>query len=97
MKTFNLKVKKFEHYESSTLALEQTHYIDKHLPLVEACRRGERKAQYEIYRLYAKAMFNVAVRIVNHVGEAEDVLQDAFLDAFQKFMISDKQVLLVLG
>ncbi|MEA5427037.1 RNA polymerase sigma factor [Arcicella lustrica] len=66
------------------LALEQTHYIDKHLPLVEACRRGERKAQYEIYRLYAKAMFNVAVRIVNHVGEAEDVLQDAFLDAFQK-------------
>jgi RNA polymerase sigma factor (sigma-70 family) len=29
-------------------------------------------------------MYNVAVRIVNHVGEAEDVLQDAFLDAFQK-------------
>ena len=29
-------------------------------------------------------MYNVAVRIVNHDGEAEDVLQDAFLDAFQK-------------
>jgi RNA polymerase sigma factor (sigma-70 family) len=29
-------------------------------------------------------MYNVAVRIVNHNGEAEDVLQDAFLDAFQK-------------
>ena len=29
-------------------------------------------------------MYNVAVRIVNHYGEAEDVLQDAFLDAFQK-------------
>jgi len=29
-------------------------------------------------------MYNVAVRILNHVGEAEDVLQDAFLDAFQK-------------
>ncbi len=29
-------------------------------------------------------MFNVAVRIVNNTGEAEDVLQDAFLDAFQK-------------
>ena len=66
------------------LPLEQTLYIDKHLPLVEACRRGERKAQYEIYRLYEKSMYNVAVRIVNHVGEAEDVLQDAFLDAFQK-------------
>ena len=66
------------------LPLEQTLYIDKHLPLVEACRRGERKAQHEIYRLYAKSMYNVAVRIVNHAGEAEDVLQDAFLDAFQK-------------
>jgi RNA polymerase sigma factor (sigma-70 family) len=66
------------------LPLEQTLYIDKHLPLVEACRRGERKAQYEIYRLYSKSMYNVAVRIVNNVGEAEDVLQDAFLDAFQK-------------
>jgi RNA polymerase sigma-70 factor (ECF subfamily) len=29
-------------------------------------------------------MYNVAVRIMNHNGEAEDVLQDAFLDAFQK-------------
>ncbi len=66
------------------LPLEKTLYIDKHLPLIEACRRGERKAQYEIYRLYSKSMYNVAVRIVNHVGEAEDVLQDAFLDAFQK-------------
>jgi RNA polymerase sigma factor (sigma-70 family) len=66
------------------LPLEQTFYIDKHLPLVEACRRGERKAQYEIYRLYSKSMYNVAVRIVNHDAEAQDVLQDAFLDAFQK-------------
>ncbi len=64
--------------------MEQTLYIDRHLHLVEACRRGERKAQYELYRLYAKAMLNVAVRILNHVGEAEDVLQEAFLDAFTK-------------
>jgi len=27
-------------------------------------------------------MFNVCTRILNHVGEAEDVLQEAFLDAF---------------
>lgn len=59
-------------------------YIYKHLPLIEACRRGEQKAQYEIYRLYSKSMYNVAVRIMNYDGEAEDILQDAFLDAFQK-------------
>jgi RNA polymerase sigma factor (sigma-70 family) len=37
-----------------------------------------------MYKLYSKAMFNVAMRILNHPAEAEDVLQDAFLDAFQK-------------
>ena len=29
-------------------------------------------------------MFNVSLRILNHHAEAEDVLQEAFLDAFQK-------------
>ena len=62
----------------------QTLYIDKHVELVNRCKIGDRKAQYEIYRLYSKAMLNVAMRIVNHLAEAEDVLQDAFLDAFQK-------------
>jgi len=28
-------------------------------------------------------MYNVAMRIVNHEGEAEDVLQESFVDAFQ--------------
>lgn len=48
------------------------------------CREGNRKAQFEIYKLYAKAMYNVALRIVNFEAEAEDVLQEAFLDAFTR-------------
>ncbi len=62
----------------------ETVYIDKHVTLVNECRQGSRKAQFEIYKLYAKAMYNVALRIVNHEGEAEDVLQEAFLDAFTR-------------
>lgn len=62
----------------------ETVYIDKHAALVNECRHGSRKAQFEIYKLYAKAMYNVALRIVNHEAEAEDVLQDAFLDAFTR-------------
>jgi RNA polymerase sigma factor (sigma-70 family) len=27
-------------------------------------------------------MFNICMRIINHVGEAEDALQEAFVDAF---------------
>ncbi|SDM49549.1 RNA polymerase sigma factor [Pedobacter antarcticus] len=62
----------------------ETVYIDKHLALVDACRKGCRKSQFELYKLYERAMYNVALRIVNHEGEAEDVLQEAFLDAFTR-------------
>ena len=59
-------------------------YIDKHVSLINECRQGSRQAQFEIYKLYAKAMFNISFRILNHHGEAEDVLQESFLDAFMR-------------
>jgi RNA polymerase sigma factor (sigma-70 family) len=59
-------------------------YIDKHYNLVVECKQGSKKACYELYRLYSKAMLNIAYRIVGNVGEAEDVLQEAFLHAFNK-------------
>lgn len=59
-------------------------YIDKHYDLVVECKKGERKAYHELYKLYAKAMYNICVRILNNTAEAEDVLQEAFLDAFTR-------------
>jgi RNA polymerase sigma factor (sigma-70 family) len=59
-------------------------YIDKHYDLVVECKRGSKKACFELYRLYSKAMLNVAFRIVGSIDEAEDVLQEAFLDAFNR-------------
>lgn len=59
-------------------------YIDKHYDLVVECKHGSKKASYELYRLYSKAMLNIAFRIVGNIEEAEDVLQEAFLDAFNK-------------
>ena len=59
-------------------------YIDKHYSLVAECKQGSKKACYELYKLYSKAMLNVAFRIVGNVAEAEDVLQEAFLDAFNR-------------
>jgi RNA polymerase sigma factor (sigma-70 family) len=51
---------------------------------VVACKQGSKKACYELYKLYSKAMLNVAFRIVGDIAEAEDVLQESFLDAFNK-------------
>ncbi len=62
--------------------MEAQLYYDIHQPVVDRCRLGDRKAQYELYKLYSKAMFNVAMRITNDYAEAEDVLQEAFLNAF---------------
>jgi RNA polymerase sigma factor (sigma-70 family) len=62
----------------------ETVFVDKHYNLVVECKQGSKKASYELYRLYAKAMLNVAFRIVGNSAEAEDVLQEAFLDAFNK-------------
>ena len=59
-------------------------FIDKHYNLVVECKQGSKKACYELYRLYSKAMLNVAFRIVGNTGDAEDVLQEASLDAFNK-------------
>src|SRR6201985_1513156 len=70
-------------FPESCIKLE-TVYIDKHYDLVVACKQGSKKASYELYKLYSKAMLNVAFRIVGDIAEAEDVLQEAFLDAFNK-------------
>lgn len=37
----------------------------------------------EIYHRYAKEVYNSIYRIVQHTGEAEDLLQETFLDAFE--------------
>lgn len=64
------------------LKLEASHpHI--HDPLVRRAAKGDRKAQTELYELYAKAMFNVSYRIVNQVESAEDLMQEAFIQAFQ--------------
>ncbi|MBS1502556.1 MAG: sigma-70 family RNA polymerase sigma factor [Bacteroidetes bacterium] len=59
-------------------------YVDRHYDLVVECKQGSKKACFELYRLYSKAMLNVAFRIVGDADEAQDVLQDAFLDAFNR-------------
>lgn len=51
--------------------------------MIERCREGDNRAQYELYKLYSKAMFNVSMRITNDYAEAEDVLQEAFISAFK--------------
>ncbi len=59
-------------------------YHNIHQALIDRCRQGDSQAQFEIYRLYYKAMFNSCVRIVGDATDAEDVMQESFFKAFDK-------------
>ncbi|MDP9040939.1 MAG: RNA polymerase sigma factor [Bacteroidota bacterium] len=50
--------------------------------LVERCRQGDRRSYGELYNKYSRAMYNTSLRIVSHTADAEDVLQESFVDAF---------------
>ncbi len=52
--------------------------------LVQRCRKGERKAQYELYQLYKDRVFNIAYRMANSQQDAEDITQMAFVRVFKK-------------
>jgi RNA polymerase sigma factor (sigma-70 family) len=51
--------------------------------LVERCKKGDRQGYSLLYNKYSRAMYNTSLRIVNNSADAEDVLQEAFLDAFR--------------
>jgi RNA polymerase sigma factor (sigma-70 family) len=55
-----------------------------HEDLIRGCQVNDRKAQFQVYKLYYKAMFNTAIRIVNDSSQAEDIMQEAFLEAFRQ-------------
>ncbi len=57
---------------------------DTHRELVEGCLRGDRQAQFALYRQYGRAMYNLCLRMLRHEHDAEDVLQQAFVDVFGK-------------
>lgn len=55
-----------------------------HHDIVKLCLKGDRKAQYDLYRLYSKAMFNICYRMLNNKMEAEDMLQEVFSETFRQ-------------
>ena len=52
--------------------------------LIEKCKLNDRKAQLSLYRQYSEAMFYVAIRFLKNTQDAEDVMQEAFIRAFQQ-------------
>ncbi|HRG69533.1 MAG: RNA polymerase sigma factor [Saprospiraceae bacterium] len=51
--------------------------------LVERVKQKDQRAFKELYDLFAKPMYNICFRILNHEDDANDVLQESFVKVFQ--------------
>lgn len=50
--------------------------------LVDRCLKEDRVAQHALYNKYASSMLGICNRYASHVQEAEDMMQDGFIQVF---------------
>lgn len=50
--------------------------------LIEECFHGETNAFAQLYHRYKKAMYSISLRLVNIKEDADEVVQDSFVNAF---------------
>jgi RNA polymerase sigma-70 factor (ECF subfamily) len=54
------------------------------IDIIEQCKLNDRKAQMKLYNQYCDGMYIVAMRFVKDSMEAEDIVQESFIKAFNK-------------
>jgi len=62
----------------------EAQYKNIHQDIIDQCKLGSRDAQFQLYKLYYKSMYNTSLRIVANSNDAEDIMQESFLSAFRK-------------
>ncbi|MBA2502126.1 MAG: RNA polymerase subunit sigma, partial [Pyrinomonadaceae bacterium] len=62
---------------------EQEQAIQSDAELIRAIARGDEAALARLYDVYAPTLFSMLLRILHSRAEAEDVLQDIFLQVWQ--------------
>jgi RNA polymerase sigma factor (sigma-70 family) len=50
--------------------------------LIARCRKGDIKSYELLYNRYSHAMYHTCLRIVMNAADAEDLLQESFMEAF---------------
>ena len=62
--------------------MSQTKFL--HLNLIAKCKQNDQRAQMQLYDQYCCAMYATAYNFIKQKDVAEDMMQEAFLKAFQK-------------
>lgn len=50
--------------------------------IIDKCRKGEHRAQMQLYTTFYRRVYNACYRVLRDDAEAEDAMQEAFLKAF---------------
>jgi RNA polymerase sigma-70 factor (ECF subfamily) len=59
-------------------------HCDEDLPLVDAAKNGDLTAFEQLVKRYDRRLLRIAQNVTHDLGDAQDVVQDAFLKAYQK-------------
>lgn len=51
--------------------------------IVKGCKRGDEQAQFQFYRLFSKLVYSICMRYAKDVPEAEDIMQEAFINLYR--------------
>lgn len=78
--SFDLSIKIY--FMKTNVTKPDASFQNLHQILIDGCKKGDQKAQFQIYKLYYKAMYNTSLQIVKNRMEAEDIMQESFLAAF---------------
>ncbi|MEO5909230.1 MAG: sigma-70 family RNA polymerase sigma factor [Ginsengibacter sp.] len=63
--------------------IKQTKFLEQTEDLIQSCINGDRYSQSQLYQRFAPKMFAVCLRYSKSREEAEDILQDGFVQVFK--------------
>jgi len=51
--------------------------------LVQRCKKGDQRAQLQVYKLYYRPVFSACMQVVNDPATAEELMHESFILAFE--------------
>ena len=64
------------------MLVTQTYILEQSIQLIQGCIAGNRNSQRQLYELFAPKMFAVCLRYSKNRQEAEEILQEGFVQVF---------------